>query len=208
MRASALVTGGQPECSISISPLFHALRKGDEAPRAEPPHDAPGEASAPDGSGEGGAGGATLLGRPERIALSSRHRLRRDGGRPIIFEGTLLLRLARYAPPEAEGGTGQTPPESSAGDGPLQTFELFETNEGSIIGAIRMEPQEQLASRPVYVARQISGPLDLASFLDEYDPMRAPGANARQAAVLKADFDRMLAESALRVSHLGDGDVP
>jgi len=139
------------------------------------------------------------------MAGSARHSLRRDGARPLKFDGTLLIRLV-HCTPTATKDRLDGPPHGGCEDaGPLQTFELFQATDGSIIGAIRMEPTEQLKSRPVHLARRIAGPLDLAAFLDEYDPVRTPGADARQAAALEADFARMIEASALRVAPTDTG---
>lgn len=189
---------------------------------AEPPHDplsqhapAPraGRESAQASTGQGRAlpavPGTCEADRPSvavRGAASARYRLRRDGARPLVFDGALLLRLAARTP-GSDSADGSAAPECGSGGrqeqpgAALQTLDLFVTDAGAVVAAIRVEAEGTAPFRPIFRARTIAAADEFATFLADHDPGAAAGIGGAQAGAMRSDFVRMIDEAGLAPGH-------
>lgn len=190
---------------------------------AEPPHAPPSQhAQAPRAWG-GSAQASTEQGRAlpavpgsreadrpsvaVRGAASARYRLRRDGARPLVFDGALLLHLAARTP-GSDSADGSAAPECGSGKrqaqpgAALQTLDLFVTDAGAVVAAIRVEAEGAAPFRPIFRARTIDAADEFATFLADHDPGAAAGIGRAQAGAMRADFARMIDEAGLAPGRL------
>ena len=198
--------------TVRISPELRRIRRG--MPTAEPGQDVgqanlsalsrppePEVAAAPDRP-------------PTRFRFGTQIRLRRDGERPLVFEGAPLARYdARCSlhRPEDPGGfrsAAEVGPRSEAlpEDVPAaeQTLELFLAADGRVVVQLRLLVTPELAARPIHRVCEIASTDDLRRFLSDHGPEDAfcagttdpAGAGRRTATVLsnlRAEFARMTA---------------
>ena len=205
----------EPRYTVRVSEELRRLRRGlhtgveggpSEAPRAAPPADA----AAP--------GGVSAAVRPAASASAGRFgqrvRLRRDGGRPLVFEG---LPLASFTVQGALHASGAAPAAGSKGQEGIegagardgdpsrtcaapaaehlaeQTLALFLARDGRVVAQLRLLVPEQSAARPVHRVAELASREDLQRFLAAYRPEEAlwpglpastPGGDGWRAAAL------------------------
>ncbi|MEE4117757.1 MAG: hypothetical protein V2I65_01950 [Paracoccaceae bacterium] len=119
-----------------------------------------------------------------------------------MFDGALLLRVA-VRTPVSNSGDGSAPPDCGSGgrqahhDATLQTLDLFVTDAGAVVAAIRLEAEGAAPFRPIFRARTIAAADEFATFLADHDPGAAAGIGGAQAGALRSDFARMIDEAGL-----------
>lgn len=86
--------------------------------------------------------------------------LRRDGARPLRFDGqALLMREATTV--------------SGIQDAPLtHRFELFLASSGGLVGSLSLTSPPEGGARPVHTVRPLDGPEHIAKLLSAHDPAR------------------------------------
>lgn len=140
-------------------------------------------------------------------AAPARYRLRRDGARPLVFDGALLLRVA-VCTPASDSADESGAPDCRSSDrtaqpgATRQTLDLFVTDAGAVVAAIRVEADDEAPFRPIFRARTIAAADEFASFLADHDPGSAAGIGGAQASAMRSDFARMIREAGLAPGRL------
>ncbi|ETX29344.1 hypothetical protein [Roseivivax isoporae] len=134
----------EPVFEATISPLLIALLRGSSGTGAEPA----GHATVTRGSCPGDAAGDAP---PPAVQLT----LRRDGERPLRFDGTLLWCDAQTIPVDGS-------PSASV----QRQVELYRCAHGGVVARIVFDPSEGMAARPVFRAAEIASPEEFRQFLD------------------------------------------
>ncbi|RDC73183.1 hypothetical protein DLJ49_08745 [Rhodovulum sp. 12E13] len=96
------------------------------------------------------------------------------------------------AAPACESGGRQAQPDAAR-----QTLDLFVTDAGAVVAAIRVEADDAAPFRPIFRARTIAAADEFATFLADHDPGAAAGIGCAQASAMRSDFTRMIREAGL-----------
>ena len=168
---------------VSVSETFKALWRGRDT--AAPTQTVPPVAEA--------AVAEPAIVRPRRRPKGFRPlRLRREGARPLRFEGVELCHIeaGRHAMDGAEDAAAD-------GDG-YQRCTLYLTTQRACFAHLVVLPPAALAARPVYRASHVQDRADLLALLAEARPetiLLAPAPSGTAPAYLRDAFDRLVAQS-------------
>jgi hypothetical protein len=188
----------EPRYTVRVSEELRRLRRGlrtgpeggrSEAPRAAPPADAAAPICASAAVGPATGSASASAGR-----FGQRVRLRRDGRRPLVFEGLPLASFTVRGALDASGAAPAAGPNGQEGaeragarDGDQrradaasatenlaeQTLALFLARDGRVVAQLRLLVPEQSAARPVHRVAELGSREDLQRFLAAYRPEEA-----------------------------------